>query len=437
MSDDSYKFQKLTPISDVELGVYKNAIDFVFANDDLKNIAISGQYSAGKSSLVESYKKSHSNIKFVHISLAHFRATEEVETNESVKAISETALEGKILNQLIHQIDADDIPQTNFKVKKKAKTSSIVMNTIFMALFIATVLHITLFKKWGEFVSLLSDGVLKTLLSLSTRHDTLLISGFIGTILSCIFIYKIIKIQKNRNVLKKINLQGNEIEIFEESEESYFDRYLNEVLYLFENVDADAIIFEDMDRFNSNHIFERLHEVNRLVNIQRTLAGHKKSTLRFIYLLRDDIFISKDRTKFFDYIIPVIPVVDSSNSYDQFISHFDNAGILKLFNERFLQGISLYIDDMRMLKNIYNEFQIYYNKLNTTELDCNKMLAIISYKNIFPRDFSDLQINQGIVFTIFNGCLLYTSDAADDKARVDVGGRRIIKKKKKKKNKNM
>ncbi|HGG8886436.1 TPA: hypothetical protein ACJJ17_005258 [Enterobacter hormaechei subsp. xiangfangensis] len=402
MSDDSYKFQKLTPISDVELGIYKNAIDFVFANDDLKNVAISGQYSAGKSSLVESYKKSHSNIKFVHISLAHFRATEEAETNEPGRVMSETALEGKILNQLIHQINAEDIPQTHFKVKKKVKTSSIVMNTIFTVLFIATALHITLFNKWGDFVSLLSDGVAKTLLTLSTRHDSLLISSFIATILSCIFIYKLIKTQKNRNVLKKINLQGNEIEIFEESEESYFDRYLNEVLYLFENVNADAIIFEDMDRFNSNHIFERLHEVNRLVNIQRTLAGHKKSTLRFIYLLRDDIFISKDRTKFFDYIIPVIPVVDSSNSYDQFISHFNNGGILKLFNERFLQGMSLYIDDMRILKNIYNEFQIYYNKLNTTELDCNKMLAIIAYKNIFPRDFSELQLNQGMVYSIFS-----------------------------------
>ncbi|HBC0644413.1 TPA: hypothetical protein I8541_004508, partial [Serratia marcescens] len=176
MSDDSYKFQKLTPISDAELGVYKNAIDFVFANDDLKNIAISGQYSAGKSSLVLSYKKIHSNIKFVHISLAHFRATEEAGTNEPGRSISETALEGKILNQLIHQINADDIPQTHFKVKKKVKTSSIVMNTIFTVLFIATALHITLFNKWSEFVLLLSDGVAKTLLKLSTRHDSLLIS---------------------------------------------------------------------------------------------------------------------------------------------------------------------------------------------------------------------------------------------------------------------
>ena len=57
-----------------------------------------------------------------------------------------------------------------------------------------------------------------------------------------------------------------------------------------------------------------------------------------------------------------------------------------------MQGLSLYIDDMRLLKNIYNAFVIYYNRLNTIELDYNKMPAIIAYKNLFPRDFSTLQI---------------------------------------------
>ena len=33
-------------------------------------------------------------------------------------------------------------------------------------------------------------------------------------------------------------------------------------------------------------------------------------------------------------------------------------------------------------------------------------------------------------FTLFNICLLYTSDAADERSSVDLGGRRIIKKKK-------
>jgi hypothetical protein len=207
-------------------------------------------------------------------------------------------------------------------------------------------------------------------------------------------------LQRNRNILKKINLQGNEIEIFEESEESYFDKYLNEVLYLFENVNADVIVFEDMDRFNGSKIFERLREVNTLVNIQ--LKNESKRNLRFFYLLRDDIFISKDRTKFFDFIIPIVPVMDSSNSYEQFIAHLKKGGILERFDNNFLQGLSLYIDDMRILRNIYNEFIIYDTRLNTIELDINKMLAIITYKNIFPRDFSELQLNQGMVFAIFD-----------------------------------
>ena len=34
-----------------------------------------------------------------------------------------------------------------------------------------------------------------------------------------------------------------------------------------------------------------------------------------------------------------------------------------------------------------------------------------------------------LVFSRGNGCLLYTSDAADERSSVDLGGRRIIKKK--------
>ena len=35
-----------------------------------------------------------------------------------------------------------------------------------------------------------------------------------------------------------------------------------------------------------------------------------------------------------------------------------------------------------------------------------------------------------VVTTWISGCLLYTSDAADERSSVDLGGRRIIKKKK-------
>lgn len=93
-------------------------------------------------------------------------------------------------------------------------------------------------------------------------------SGIALVVIFSIIVYKLICTQKNKNVFRKLNLQGNEIEIFEESDDSYFDKYLNEVLYLFENAEADVIVFEDIDRFNANRIFERLREVNTLANIQ-------------------------------------------------------------------------------------------------------------------------------------------------------------------------
>ena len=37
--------------------------------------------------------------------------------------------------------------------------------------------------------------------------------------------------------------------------------------------------------------------------------------------------------------------------------------------------------------------------------------------------------NYEVVLTITTACLLYTSDAADERSSVDLGGRRIIKKK--------
>ena len=399
MSENKYHFERLTPIDSVDLNVYEEAIDFVFNHSDVRNVAISGAYSAGKSSVLASYKKKHSDLHFLHISLAHFKSPNEEDTTE----VKESVLEGKILNQLIHQIPSDKIPQTNFRVKKRISRLHIIIQTLKIIVFLTAIIYFLFFNSWKSYVSGLSVNWLKSILKVFAQPYDLMIDGIIIIILVYSFIHGLIKIQKNKNVFRKLNLQGNEIEIFEESDDSYFDKYLNEVLYLFENVDADVIVFEDMDRFNANRIFERLREVNTLVNIQLQKENKKdKKILRFFYLLRDDIFVSKDRTKFFDFIIPVVPVVDSSNSYEKFIFHFKESKIFEKFDESFLQGLSLYIDDMRLLKNIYNEFIIYFNRLNITELDCNKMLAIIAYKNLFPRDFADLQLNQGFVYTLLS-----------------------------------
>ncbi|HHV41642.1 MAG TPA: hypothetical protein GXX72_02180, partial [Clostridiaceae bacterium] len=430
MSDSNkYNFQKLTPVKNTDISIYKEALDFVFENDDLLNIAISGAYSSGKSSVLESYKVKHKEKRFLHISLAHFespqiedydqRGIENKGKNQAddETTIKESVLEGKILNQLIHQIDPKRIPQTNFRTKQRVSPVRIAIDSMFSALFILALFHIFMFKTWQDYVSTLSTAWLKNILLFFTKEEALVLSGLLVVLLFSTCLYRIIRLQTNKGVFKKFSLQGNEIEIFEETEDSYFDKYLNEVLYLFDNANVDVVVFEDMDRFNANQIFERLREVNSIINAQRkkraeTLSSRlikggntKRMTyrpLRFFYLLRDEIFISKDRTKFFDIIVPIVPVVDGSNSYDQFIAHLRDGGMLEHFDQGFLQGLSLYVDDMRILKNVYNEFLVYFNRLNEIELDCNKMMALIVYKNVFPRDFSELQLQKGFVFTIFS-----------------------------------
>ena len=415
MTQKYYNFEKLTPDKDADISVYEEAIEFVFDNSDVTNIAISGAYGAGKSSVIESYEKKHDDKNFLHISLAHFEPTERNESEDSVK---ETTLEGKILNQLIHQIPVDRIPQTNFRVKKDVGRRNIIIITILLYVLLGSITFISMSNKIQNWVDALCDGRLKSLLAIFTNDFTVFFAAIALAGSAFICIYNTVKVQKNKNLFHKVTVQGNTIEIFENKDESYFDKYLNEVLYLFEQVEADVIVFEDMDRFNSNVIFERLREVNNLVNVHKYNKFKNKKRhklinkifrrkekqykpLRFFYLLRDDVFVTKDRTKFFDYIIPIVPVLDGTNSYDQFIRHLKQGNILEKFDSTFLQRLALYIDDMRVLKNVYNEFLVYMYRLNNTDLNWKKMLAIIVYKNIFPRDFCNLQLGKGYVHELF------------------------------------
>lgn len=56
----NYEFQTLTPIIDPDKEGYKpyfKALDYALSRDDVKNIAITGPYGAGKSSVILSYLK--------------------------------------------------------------------------------------------------------------------------------------------------------------------------------------------------------------------------------------------------------------------------------------------------------------------------------------------------------------------------------------------
>ncbi|HEL2594003.1 TPA: DNA-binding protein [Streptococcus suis] len=413
-----FKFNKLTPLNDVDIDAsHEAAMNYALEDKGIKNVAISGNYGSGKSSFIETYKSKNGSFKPLHISLAHFSSLNhlengsnaqleifqgQIENSDSLEQIN--IIEGKIINQLLHQIDAKYIPMTIFKSKKNPVSFEVVKLSVVILLFLLPTLFLW---NYTQLAILVREGFP------NFPHLGSIIRLLAYLILTCNMIYvvyKLSELQLKRRLIKNLSFRGanisGDIEVFQSEEDSYFDKYLDDVLYLFDNCQSDIVIFEDIDRFETNLIFEKLREINTLVNNKRK-DGKK---LLFIYLIKDDMFTSQDRTKFFDFIIPIIPVITSSNSGEKLGEILTNLGESHSVSKTLLKQVAIYIDDMRLAYNICNEFVLYKNNLfsqkendnNKLNLSSDKIFAIIVYKNIFPKDFSLLQKDSGFVHQLFS-----------------------------------
>ncbi|AJA46013.1 hypothetical protein C7375_10797 [Frischella perrara] len=398
----SLTFQKLTPItlSDDEMRGYNEALDFVFKEDDLLNIAISGPYASGKSSVFKTYEEKRlekKKLKGIHISLSYFSPNlkskiKNQNPDDELTFNDELMLERKIINQIIHQIEPKQIPSTDFKVKAESKSWINIFWASIISLFFCCFVYIdkTLLNKWLE----------------EPTQLTLILIGSIFTLITFVF-YKIIDLQHRKNLIRKLKIFQNEIDISSECDVSYFDKYLDEIIYILRKSKLDFIVFEDIDRYDDNLILNKLRELNYIYNQRqknRKRKPTKGKTIKFIYLIKDEIFESKERTKFFDYILPIVPVMDNSNSLGKMEELFKNENIYSDFSITFLDTLSLYLDDIRLIKNICNEYIIYKKKLphQASWFKKENLLAIIVYKNIFPEDYSltRLGLGQGVVHRI-------------------------------------
>ncbi len=391
------KYQKLTPeeLSESDIKTYSEALDFVCTQKDLTNIALSGAYGSGKSSVIRSYENIRKKGRYIYISLANF----EEKSMENL----EKQLEGKILNQFVHQVDYSKMPLKRFKVTGFERKSLALGNTLKLSVAIILFLYLFFYSQWSNIVSALSNSNLKSSLSFTLNPYWILGATAILFVIILNFVYKSIRAQSYKNFLQRLKIATTEIELSNQAEgSSYFDKYLDEILYVLLHAHVDIVVFEDIDRYEGTLIFSKLREMNILANTK--LRSSKKPPIRFLYLLRDDLFESKDRTKFFDFIIPIVPVVDSTNSIDRIIKVFGEDHEIVKYDVQFLYKLSLYIDDMRVLKNIHNEYSIYRNRLgDVPELKNELLLSLIVYKNIFPNDFANTQLGlgRGVVHRVF------------------------------------
>jgi hypothetical protein len=389
-----YFLDDLSPVDNIENGEpYFKSLEWALKNKDIQNIAVTGPYGSGKSSVIRSFEKTHPEYNYLNISLASFQDGANTESPQpipnKITADEHRLVEISILQQIFYKVKAKSIPDSRFKRIKSLGMWQIFFYTIlivsvFISLFV--LLNPTFFNKFQGW-EIFQKNNNKTIPYISAG---IILSGII--ILSIYFI----RFFSSRQ-FEKLNISSGEIAIQADNEKSILNKHLDEILYFFEVNPYNVVIIEDLDRFKNHEIFTKLREINFLLNNSRQI----NRKIVFIYALKDDMFLDKTRTKFFEFILPVIPVVNWSNSFSKLSSKLIEPSLNLNIDEKFVRDITLYIDDMRILKNIFNEFIVYKENLKGLSINQTKLLGIVIYKNIYPTDFAELHENRGIVFNVF------------------------------------
>ena len=375
----------------------------------IKNVALTGPYGSGKSSILktlrEDFLNKSENLHSLFISLATLQTNDESETESNDSESSDTELneeeedklnrriEYSILQQLVYKEKIEDVPNSRISRILHYDKKSI---TCFALKSVATLIaYLVLFEpNWAH---------------IDTLYNFLNFGKFniIADIMSAIWlVYSFFSLAAyfvksyGNSKLNLLNLKDGEIKLDDQNEisTSIFNRYLDEILYFFQVTPYNVVVIEDLDRFNTHRIFLKLRELNQILNESKIVGRH----ITFVYAIKDDMFKNEERTKFFDYITTVIPVINPSNSKTKLKEALTNLGFDENeIADEDLSEMGYFIQDMRILTNIANEYKQYRDRLcaqTENHLNYTKLLAMIVYKNYYPKDFSKLHRRQGVVY---------------------------------------
>ena len=437
---------------------YVKRLEKALQGEDTKihNIALSGVYGSGKSSILEKVvedlegKRPYTTRT---ISLAPLAAQLKEQDDKKTDSVSDkddptlkeapgalppksskpssitNLIQKEIIKQLLYGTDPGKIPASHFhRINEiglgKQLLSSLACGTLL--LFILDI-HKWPYNRIQEFLTWLPIPT-----SITKILAEIVIIGLLLIATFALFHYFGTRIH-----LAKIDVGTAGITLGENSD-SYFDQYLDEIIYIFEKTRIRTIFFEDLDRFQDAQIFDSLRELNQILNNDPKLR-HTESTIQkisrrlhfsrfaeeknsqssapiqFVYAIHDAIFSNQyvladeqvsnkeslshsfSRAKFFDLIIPVVPFVSASNSYQIALETLED--VLDANDPQMINLLELVADavpDKRTWINIRNEFIVYKEQLlnpKRTNLGLSpvKMLAILIYKNCYLDDAIKLQ----------------------------------------------
>ncbi|WP_253263304.1 YobI family P-loop NTPase [Enterococcus cecorum] len=377
-------------------------------NPDITNIALMGSYGSGKSTIIKNFEILYPNYKVLNLSLGSYSKQElenqeaNAEETDNIDDLNEK-LENSLVKQMIYREKNSKLPYSRFK---KINHISSRKKVLLYFLFLSSLISFFYLKDYLNF----KEIILSNVEGIASNNESLDLILYCVLIISIsILFFQVFQTVLKQFKLSKLNFANVSIEE-DKNNFSIFNKYIDEILYYFETNKFDVVVIEDVDRFKSIRVFEHLKELNLLLNNSKQI--NRKIT--FVYAVKEDIFSnskeeieeheSEIRTKFFELIIPIIPVIDTFNSREYLVPMMKEKSMKNLDGnfENFLKDISLYISDLRLLTNIVNEFFTYLDIHGSLSRSMNKeaLFSIIALKNLVPSAFTELQKSHGFIYEI-------------------------------------
>ena len=309
-----------------------------------------------------------------------------------------TRIEETIVQQLLYAVPSDELPKSRLKRIIQASSSSIWMRTIFYVLMIVSVLRLYV-PTVEKLPKIDPDWLVEWLLWIPGGIAVgMLVSGGIFMLFSALKLLSLFSIDG-------FTIKGGKLETTHHG--SMLHKNVDEIVYCFERSKIDIVVIEDLDRFGIHDVFTRLREINFISKQSPQI----KRPVYFIYALRDELFAVGEKTKFFDLIIPIIPVVNSENSREQMFKmlrerQFKGVAWDVGLNKTLVETVCYLIDDMRLIKNIVNEFDMFSSILSGgsgLKLDPNKLFSIIAIRNLHPDEYARLVKRRGAIYETIQG----------------------------------
>ena len=419
--NEDVPYKDLAPVDDAAgTEVQIKALKWAVCQVSIRNIALTGPYGSGKSSIIKTFLRNNPLIaeKTITISLATF--TEVTEEGETI--ISENLEEG-ILKQLFYKVKHSCIPQSRYRKLHKIEYWPLFGKTMLCSLAVLFIYFIfkpdafsanyhlilnagpRVFNWLSKVIGFSANTVDGTAIITNQTLERIALLVFASFMLGIIFcLARILQRFASRLSLHEVKLPADAtVGKKENDSEEIFNKNMDEIVYFFEATRYRYVFIEDLDRFDDPEIFVQLRELNSLLNNCDTIPD----PVVFIYAIRDNMFKSSERAKFFEFIIPVIPVMNSTNSCEYLLEmlQINDRGTSPYdISRAYVLDVSPYISDMRVLQNIFNEFVLYRSTLKEGQnlsLRDEEIFSLIVFKNLYPDQFARLQNEDGIIKEAF------------------------------------